>query len=142
MIDIDEETGILHLHESFVKKIGPNTELEELERRLARWEESKRQDGRTSFKIEMRNPKDYQVLHLTMIYVESKLRFIELSFTDGSLADSPSQPSKARELKRKKYHEFFFSAVLGRHRWGSIQSVFDKGMCRSYVRLEYADPST
>jgi len=142
MIDIDKETGTLQLHQSFVKEITPVTELEELKRILPSWEQTDWNDGRSSLKVEMQNLQKDETLHLLLHFVKSKLSSIEIFFTGDPIGDSPSRWSKAKEIRRKKYHEFLFSSVLGKHQWGSVQSVFDKKVCRSYVHLEYVDPTT
>lgn len=142
MIDIDKETGTLRLHQSFVKKISPATELEELKRILPIWEQTERNDGRSSLKLEMQNRQKDETLHLVLHFVKSKVSSIEIFFTGESIGDSSRRWSKAKEIRRKKYHDFLFSSVLGKHQWGSVQSVFDKNASHSYLRLEYADPST
>ena len=142
MIDIDKETGTLRLHQSFVKNISPATELEELKRILPIWEQTEWNDGRSSLKVEMQNRQKDETLHLVLHFVKSKLSSIEIFFTGDPIGDSSSRWSKAKEIRRKKYHEFLFSSVLGKHQWGSVQSVFDEKASRGYVRLEYADPST
>ena len=139
MIDIDKETGILRPHESFVKKIGPSTELEELKEILPSWEQTGWEGGRSTLKIEMQNRQKYETLHLELCFMKSKLSSIELFISGDYLGDSRSRWSKAREIRRKKYHDSLFVSVLGKHQWGSVQSIFDKDAGYSYVRIEYAD---
>ena len=142
MIDIDKETGTLRLHQSFVKKIDPPTELEELKRAFPIWEQTDWNDGRGSLKVEMQDRQKDETLHLLLHFVKSKLSFIEIYFTGEPFGDTWSRWSKAKEKRRKKYHESLFSSVLGKHQWGSVQSIFDKKVGYSCVRLEYADLST
>jgi hypothetical protein len=142
MIDIDKETRTLRFHQSFVKKIDPTTELEELKKVLPIWEQTDWKDGRSILKVQMQNPQKDETLHLLLYFVKSKLSSIELFFSGASLGDSRSRWSKAKEVRRKKYHESLFSSVLGKHQWGSVQSVFDKKAGYSCIRLEYSDLST
>jgi len=142
MINIDKNTGTLRLYQSVVKKIDPNTELKELKRALPSWEQTDWEDGRSLLILEMQNRQKCETLHLLLYFVKSKLSSIELFFTSQSLGDSRSRWSKAKEMRRKKYHESQFSAVLAKHQWGSVQSIFDIKTGYSYVRLEYSDVST
>ena len=142
MIDIDKETGTLRLHQSFVKKIDPTTELKELQKVVPSWEQTDWPDGRSCLMLEMQNRHKDETLHLLLYYFKSKLSLIELYFTGISLGDDRCQWSKAREFKRKKYHESLFSSVLGKHQWGSVQSVLNIKEGYSCVRLEYSGSST
>ena len=142
MIDIDKETGIVRLHQSFVKKIDQATELEELERMLPNWEQTDWKDGRSSLKFEIQNRQSDETLHLLLLFVKSKLTSIDIFFTAQPIDDSSRRWSKAREKRRKNYHDSLFSSVLGKHQWGSVQSVFGEKEGYSFVRLEYADLST
>jgi hypothetical protein len=142
MIDIDKKTGILRVHQSFVKKIEPATELEELKRVFPIWEQTVWDDERSSLKVELQNRQRDEIVHLLLYFVKSKLSSIEIFITGASFGDRWSRWSKAKEIRRKKYHESLFSSVLGKHRWGSVKSVLDKKAGYSCVRLEYADLST
>jgi hypothetical protein len=142
MIDIDKETGTLRLHQSFVKKIDPTTELKELQKALPSWEQTDWQDGRSCLMLKMQNPQKDETLHLLLYYFKLKLSSIELYFTGISLGDDRCQWSKAREFKRKKYHESLFSSVLGKYQWGSVQSVLNTKEGYSCIRLEYSGSST
>ena len=85
MINIDKETGTLRLHQSFVKKIDPTTELKELQKALPSWEQTDWQDGRSCLMLEMQNRQKDETLHLLLYYFELKLSSIELYFTGISL---------------------------------------------------------
>ena len=126
MIDIDKETGTLRLHQSFVKKMDQTTELSELKRILPSWEQTGWKYGCSYLKVEIQNRQKDQTLRLLLYFVKSKLSSIELFFIGDSLGDNRSRWSKAREIRRKRYHESLFSSVLGKHQWGSVQLVFDK----------------
>ena len=142
MIDIDKETGTLQLHQSFVKKIEPATELEELKRVFPIWEQTDWDNERSSLKVELQNIQKDETVHLGLYFVKSKLSSVEIFITGEPFSDNWSPWSKAKEVRRKKYHESLFSSVLGKYRWGSVQSVFDKKAGYSCVRLEYSDLST
>jgi hypothetical protein len=141
MIDIDKDTGTLRLQESFVKNIGPTTKLDELKSKLTSWEQADWKNEHSSLKIEMQNRQNDETVHLILYFVKSTLSSIELFFTAESLGDGRSRWSKAKEMGRKKYHELLFSSVLGKHHWGSVQSVFDKKSGISVVRLQYSNLS-
>lgn len=138
VIDIDKTTGTLQFHQSFVKKIDSTVELTELQEAFPCWEQTDWKDGSSCCKIEMQNQNKYETLHLLLYFLNSKLCSIELFFTGDAIGDNRRQWSKAKELRRKKYHESLFSSVLGKHQWGAVKSVFDKEAGYSYVRLEYS----
>jgi hypothetical protein len=142
MIDIEKETGALRLHQSFVKKIDPTTELKELKRTIPSWEQTGYKNGRIALRLEMQSRHNDEILDLTVYFTKSKLSSIELSFSGVSIGDKRGQWSKAREMRRKKFHDSLFSSVLGKNEWGSVQSVLGKNAENSYVRLEYSDLST
>lgn len=142
MIDIERETGTLRFHQSFVKKIGPTTELKELKKIIPSWEQTDYKDGRIALKLEMQSQHKNEILDLIIYFAKSKLSSIELSFSGASIGDKRGQWSKAKEMRRKKYHDSLFSSVLGKNEWGAVQSVLGKNAENSYVRLEYSDLST
>lgn len=142
MIDIDNETGTLQLHQSFVKIIDSATELRELKRVLPSWEQTNWKDGCSSLKVEIQNNKKDETLHIQLHFIKSKLTQIELFFTAEFLGDGHSRWSKAKEVRRKKYHEALFSIVLGKHEWGSVQSVLGNKEGYSFIRLEYYNLGT
>jgi hypothetical protein len=142
MIDIDKDTGTLRLQQSFIKNIGRTTKLDELKSKLTSWEQTNWKDEQSSLRIEMNNPRKDEVVHLMLYFEKSTLGSIELFLTAEALGDSRSRWSKAKELRRKRYHELLFSSVLGKHHWGSVQSVFDKKSGNSLVRVQYSNLST
>lgn len=80
MIDIERETGTLRFHQSFVKKIGPTTELKELKKIIPSWEQTDYKDGRIALKLEMQSQHKNEILDLIIYFAKSKLSSIELSF--------------------------------------------------------------
>ena len=138
MINIDNETGALKLHRSFMNKIEQSTKLDEVKRALPSWEQTERADGRIILKIKAESYERHETLHLLLNFNRTKLDFVELYFTGDFLGDFRTQWSKAREIRRRKYHKSLFSSVLGKHKWGSVESIYDSNEKLSYVRVKYA----
>ena len=139
MVNLDPESGTLLLPCHFIKQITPGTELNELENRFIGWERTTWPDGRSSFKIELQSRQEYKNLHLLLWFRDSKLSSIKIFITADSIGDASSKWSKAKEIRRKKLHESMFASALGKHRWGTVRSVYDAEERKSYVLLEYAN---
>jgi hypothetical protein len=142
MIDIDKNTGVVLLHESCVKKIDQRTDINEITKALPSWERSDRKDGSCYLEIEMQNRQKYETLHLLLYFVNSRISSFDMYFSGDHLGDGLTRWSKARERRRKKYHESLFSSVIGKHQWGSVKSVLNQENGHSYIRVNYFDPGT
>jgi hypothetical protein len=104
MIDIDIDTGTLQLHQGFVEKMEPGTELKELKSAFPRWEQTVWDSERSSLKVALQKIPNDKTVHLRLYFVKSKLSSVEIFITGATLGDGWGPRSKAKDVRKKKYH--------------------------------------